>query len=119
MPTGNKAHKSWVRLVTVQRLQRCYSGGRLPRKRNRANNTVVVDHCTTQTVVADYRGSITVQIPPWFLITVPSKPLMLITAEEAYRANTMAFYYRTKQTVAADYRRSVTVQLPRSRVALP
>ena len=51
---------------------------------------MVADYCsTTQTVVADHRGSVTMQIPGgyWFL-------------------------YQANRTVAADYReRSVTVQL--------
>ena len=43
-------------LVTVQRLQRCYRGYRLPRKRNLAN-VIVADYCTKQTGVIGYRRS--------------------------------------------------------------
>ena len=69
-------------------IPRCYRGGRLPRKRNRAN-AVVADYCTTQTVVAGYRGIVTVQIP-WLLIVLPSKPWWPITAE-AYPSKCRGF----------------------------
>ena len=62
------------------RLPRRYRGGRLPRRRNRAN-AVLSDFCTKQTVVANYRGNLPEQIPFLFLIFVLSKPWRPITAE--------------------------------------
>ena len=75
--------------VTVQRLPRCFSDGRLPsRKRNRAD-TVVADYCTTQTVVADYRASVNVQMP-WLENTLLRKPWRSITAQ-AYPSKRRGF----------------------------